>query len=113
MIIKDLFDEREFTIINEGDSPEREVSKVFCCDLLSIAMSRTPESGAWVTVMANLNTLAVASLTDAACLILAEGAVFDEPALNKAKAEGIAVFATELPVFEAALLVHERLHAQP
>ena len=53
--------------------PEREITRIFCCDLLSIAMSKAPAGGVWVTVMGNRNTLAVASLTDTACIILAEG----------------------------------------
>ena len=48
------------------------ISKLFCCDLLSIAMGKLPENSAWVTVMANINTLAVAMLAEAACIIFAE-----------------------------------------
>lgn len=111
MKVRDILEEKDFKIINDGDNLDSDISKLFCCDLLSIAMSKTPEGSAWVTVMANINTLAVAALTDAACVILAEGAVFDEPGLNKAKAEGITVFSTELPVFDAALLIHNRKNA--
>ena len=39
-------------------------------------MSKAPENGAWVTVMGNKNTLAVASLADVSCIILAEGITF-------------------------------------
>lgn len=111
MKVKDLMELGLFSVVNEGEDPEKEISKLFCCDLLSVAMGRTPEGAAWVTVMANINTLAVATLTDATCVILAEGAVLDEPALNKAKSEGITVFFTELPVFDAALAVYEKLDA--
>ena len=52
----------------------------FCCDLLSIAMGQAPSGSAWVTVMSNLNTLAVASLADVACVILAENAQTDNSA---------------------------------
>jgi len=109
MRVKDMLNMKEFKVVNKGNAPDREVTKPFCCDLLSIAMGKSPEGAAWVTVMANMNTLAVTTLTDAACLILAEGAAFDEMALNKACTEGISVFSTELPIFEAALLIHERL----
>ncbi|CUP23116.1 DRTGG domain [[Eubacterium] contortum] len=88
-------------------NPERELSKVFCCDLLSIAMSKAPADGVWVTVMGNKNTLAVASLTETACIILAEGVGLDEGTLKQAESEGIAVLATELPVFDMALEVYE------
>lgn len=110
MNVKELIELGVFDVVNAGENMEQEISKPFCCDLLSICMSKTPENAAWVTVMGNVNTLAVLSLTDAACIILAEGAVFDEPASNKAKALNVTVLRTELPVFEAALLVHNQLH---
>ena len=51
----------QFKILNKGTDVEREVTGTYCCDLLSIAMSRAPEGCAWVTVMGNINTLAVAA----------------------------------------------------
>jgi len=108
--IRDLVDANVFTILNQGEDVEQEITKPFCCDLLSICMSKTPKGAAWVTVMGNINTLAVLSLTDAACIILAENVAFDEPALEKAKSEGITIFRTELPVFEAALAVYRLLN---
>lgn len=90
-----------------GADPDRKVTKIFCCDLLSIAMSKAPAGCVWVTVMGNRNTLAVASLAEAACIVLAEGVSLDEGTLAKAGEEGIAVLATELPVFDIALEIHE------
>ncbi|MDK2808162.1 MAG: hypothetical protein PWP24_897 [Clostridiales bacterium] len=110
MNIKQLAEENIFTLLNMGENEQQEIKKPFCCDLLSICMSRMPRDAAWVTVMGNINTLAVLSLTDAACIVLAENAVFDEPALEKAKQEKITVFRTELPVFEAALAIEKKLH---
>ena len=73
MTIQGLVDSGMFAIVNEGEERFREISTVFCCDLLSIAMGRAPAGCAWVTVMGNMNTLAVAALADAACIIMAEG----------------------------------------
>nr|WP_207740125.1 hypothetical protein [Enterocloster citroniae] len=101
MIDKGLFD-----VVNKGDGLDREITTPFCCDLLSIAMGRAPSGCAWVTVMGNMNTLAVAALTDAACVILAEGAVLDEVAKKKAVDQEITVLSTEMPIFEAALKIH-------
>ena len=66
---------------------------------------------AWVTVMGNMNTLAVASLADAACVIMAEGAVLDDAARKKAVDQEITVLKTEEPIFEAALAVWNKLQA--
>jgi len=93
-------------ILFEGDGA-RDISKVYCCDLLSIAMGNAPKDGVWVTVMGNRNTLAVAVLADISCIVLAEGATFDESTLEQAKTEGIAVLRTELPVFDIALEIHQ------
>ena len=73
-------------------------------------MGQAPSGSAWVTVMSNMNTLAVASLADVACVILAEDAQSDENFLTKASAQGITVLATELPIFDAALAVYQKLH---
>ena len=91
---------------------EREITTPFCCDLLSVAMGKAPAGCAWVTVMGNMNTLAVATLADAACIILAEGAALDETARKKAEQQDIMVLATEEPVFEAALWVWQQMQGE-
>lgn len=111
MTVQNLLDSGVFRTVNVGENPEREITVPFCCDLLSIAMGRAPAGCAWVTVMGNMNTLAVASLADAACIIMAEGAALDEVALKKAKEQEITVLDTELPIFDAALKVYQMQNA--
>ena len=106
MTVTELADRSGFEAVNLGDGLEREITTPFCCDLLSIAMSRAPAGCAWVTVMGNMNTLAVAALTDAAAVILAEGAALDEAAAKKAADQEITVLKTEEPIFEAALKIY-------
>ena len=109
MTLQTILEIPDFRVLTDG-SPERVISRIFCCDLLSIAMGRAPAGCAWVTVMANINTLAVASLADAACVILAEDAALDENAAAKARQQGITVLSTSMPVFEAALKVWQLLN---
>ena len=113
MTVQELADKGIFSLASEGGEMDRQIQAVFCCDLLSVAMGRAPAGCAWVTVMANMNTLAVASLADAACVVMAEGAKLDEAALNKAKLQGICVMETEEPVFEAALKIHDYMKNSP
>lgn len=112
MTIQELIDSEIFTLVNAGDDTDAPISQPFCCDLLSIAMSRAPEKCAWVTVMANMNTLAVSTLTDCGCIILAEGTAFDAATNAKAAMQGITVFTTPMPVFDAALAVWQHLEAE-
>ena len=110
MTVKELIDRQIFRVVNLGEELDREVTKVFCCDLLSIAMGKAPADGAWVTVMGNMNTIAVATLADVSCVIMAEEVSLDEVARARAKEQGVTVLATEEPVFEAALKVHKELY---
>lgn len=87
----------------------RKISRIFCCDLLSIAMSKAPSGCCWITIMSNINSLAVAALTDCACIILAEGIAADDSVLKKAEAEGITLLSTDMPIFEAGLKIHEKM----
>lgn len=103
-----LIDIGLFELINEGDCRDQKISTPFCCDLLSLAMGKAPRDCAWVTVIANRNTLAVATLVKAACVILAEGVVVDGETVEKAKELGITVLRTDMSVFKAALAVSHK-----
>ena len=54
-------------------SLDKEAKGVYVGDLLSWVMSHAVEGDVWITIMSNVNVAAVASLTEAACVILAEG----------------------------------------
>ncbi len=111
MTVQDLIDKDIFRVVNKGSETARNISGIYCCDLLSFAMGRAPESCAWVTVMGNINTLAVASLADVSCVIMAEGVSLDDTVRDKAREQGITILATDKPVFDAALEIYHNIHA--
>ena len=49
-------------------------------------MSRVQAGDVWLTVMGNINAIAVAALSDAACIILTDAAALDEEAKEKSTA---------------------------
>ena len=110
MTIQTLIESGLFAVVIRGADTDRAITSVYCCDLLSVAMGHAPAGSAWVTVMGNINTLAVVALTDAACVVLAGGAHLDEAALAKARQQQITVLATDEAIFEAALAIHQKLH---
>ena len=87
----------------------REIEGIFTGDLLSWAMGRAKEGDAWFTVMGNVNTVAVAALADCACVVLCHGAQWDEAALQRAGAQGVALYTAEAPEFEASLAAAKAL----
>lgn len=109
MKVKEVVEKSGLELVNMGNNLEDEVSSVFCCDLLSVAMGKAPAGGAWVTVMGNVNTLAVAVLTETALVILAEGSCLDEPAITRASQQGITVLKSEKPVYETARAIDDMI----
>ena len=79
---------------------DAEVTGCYAGDLLSWVMSHAEEGNVWVTIMSNLNVVAVASLTDAACVIMAEGVNPDPDALEAAKAKGVTLFSDSRSTYE-------------
>lgn len=108
MTVENLYSADGLKTVCKGDA-SKEITGVYCCDMLSVAMSKAPAGACWVTVVSNLNTLAVASLTDCACVIIAGGVAVGDDVKAKAESEGISVFTSEEPVFETALAVHKLL----
>jgi len=106
MTVNKLIGLLPLTAVNTEE--DRGVKCVFCCDLLSVAMAKAPEDSAWVTVIGNANTIAVATLADAACIVLSEGYEFDEAAVKAARGK-ITLIRSDKPSFETAVSIGELL----
>lgn len=86
--------------------PEREVKGGYIGDLLSWVMSKAKEDNVWITIMSNVNVVAVATLTDVACVILAEGVKLEEKDAETAMAKGVNIFTTDKNAFELSKSLH-------
>ena len=104
-----LVEKSGFELCNKSEQTDREITSVYCCDLLSAVMGKAPANSAWITVMGNVNVVAVSALADTACVIIADGADADERALNKADEQGVFILKSGLPVFETAKIVDSLL----
>ncbi len=86
-----------------------EITGVYCCDLLSVVMGKASMGCAWVTVMANVNAVAVASLTEIGLVIFADGTKPDDIVLQKAAENSINIVASDNNIFDTALALYEAL----
>ncbi|MBQ2875442.1 MAG: hypothetical protein IJE25_00360 [Clostridia bacterium] len=89
--------------------PDREIIGGYVGDLLSWVMGRAESGNAWITIMSNVNVLAVATLADVSCVIIAEGVVLSEDVISVAKEKEINLISTSLPMFEASVKLSEAL----
>ena len=79
MTVNDLIQALDLDVLVPGDL-DRAVTGGYCGDLLSWVMGRAKAGDAWMTVMGNVNAVAVAVLADTACILLVEDAALDEEA---------------------------------
>lgn len=80
--------------------PDREVVGCYTGDLLSWVMGRATADCAWVTIMTNINTVAVATLVDASLVIIAENAEIDPEVVAKAKEKGVNLYTSPKSAYE-------------
>lgn len=88
-----------------GDG-EREVTGVYVGDLLSRCMSRVTEGCLWITIMSNINAVAVAALTDPACIVFCEDVEIDDDVLMRAKSNDITIAKSTQDAYALCVAYH-------
>lgn len=87
------------TLSPKGDS--REVAGAYVGDVLSHAMANLSRTDVWVTIQTHENVVGVASLTDAACVVICQREI-PENTLRTAREQGVSVLWSPRPAFETA-----------
>lgn len=108
MTVRELMENTGFTAAALPDD-QREITGVYMGDLLSWVMGRARTGDAWITIMSNSNIVAVATLADTACILLAEGVQPDEGVAALARQKGINLLISPVSAYETALRLRERL----
>ena len=106
MTVQNLIEKLNLKILTEGEL-DRAVTDCYIGDLLSWVMGRAPEDSAWLTVMGNINSIAVATLADVSCIILVENAALDDDARKKAEMHDVTILRTEDNSYSLALKLSE------
>ena len=83
-------------------SPEKSVDGVYIGDLLSWVMGKAESGNIWITIMSNINIVAVAALTDVSAILLTENVEPDSDVIKTANEKGINILSTSLSSFESA-----------
>lgn len=101
MTVHELAEALHLETIVEADG-KRKIDGCYIGDLLSWVMGRAQSGNAWITIMSNINIVAVASLADVSCIILAEGVTVEENVRAVAEAKGVNLLASERTAYELA-----------
>lgn len=88
---------------------DREITGVYCCDLISHAMAKLDSGNVWITVHTNLNVVAVASLTDAACVVVPENIEIEEQSINRANEKQVLMLSSDKSAAELSFEMISRI----
>ena len=98
MTVKQMAEALSLDVVCMPDG-DREVTGGYAGDLLSWVMGRANAGDAWITIMSNVNVVAVATLADPACIILSEGVEPEAGVTNKAQSVGVNVLSSNKDTF--------------
>lgn len=102
MKLSELVTQLNCRILTEFPLPDRQAEGCYIGDLLSRVMVNAKAHQVWITIQSNTNTVAVASVTDVTCVLLAEGVAPDEATLQKANEQEIVLLSANQTSYELA-----------
>lgn len=109
MTVKEMAAQYGWTLLAGGEGEDNQIDGCYVGDLLSWVMARAQSGNVWITVMGNVNAIAVATLTDVSCIVLTENAALDADAAQKAEMQGIPVYGCEANSYQTAIQVYQAL----
>jgi hypothetical protein len=99
MNVNELISALDLEALNLCDG-DKIIKDGYTCDLLSWVIGRALPDSAFITIMTNINVVAVAVLAEAACVIICENAELGEDFLSRASAQGVNVLRSNKNAFE-------------
>ncbi len=99
MTVSELIKNTDLEVVNLADA-DREIIGGYTGDLLSFVMGNVETDNVWVTIMTNTNIVAVASLTDVACIVITEAEDIPEETIESAKLRNINILKTKRTSYE-------------
>jgi len=89
-------------LTSNKDCSEIQVTTAYQSDLLSCVMSGGGEKSIWITLINNINIVAVAKLLDIPIIIITENAMPGQEIIERANMEGVNLFLTPKGNYEIA-----------
>lgn len=90
MTVLEFVQQNEYTILSCAEkAAEKNITGMYICDLLSMAMAGVGDGDLWITVHTNINIVAVASLTNAACVVIPEAIEVEAATVKRAQEQEV------------------------
>lgn len=107
MTVNELCEALSLKVLAGESGLDNQVAGCYIGDLLSWVMSRAEEKNVWITVMGNVNAVAVAKLTEVSCVLLCEDAHLDDDAKKQADDNGVPILSCGRNAYRLAVDIAE------
>ena len=111
MTLNDLASTTGIESLHADFDPDTTISGGYTSDLLSDVMANAKDGCILITIQAHNNTVAVASLAGAACILICSGRSVPDDMIVSARRERIALFRTAENQFQASNRIGKRIGA--
>ena len=108
MIAKELIQLLDAKLTTNENTLNNSFEGIYVGDLLSNIMANIDEDNLLVTIMCNMNTIAVASLKDVPMIVFCENKQATEEMINKANELNIAIIQTKYSAAEVLRKIYTR-----
>ncbi|WP_425446564.1 DRTGG domain-containing protein [Dethiothermospora halolimnae] len=102
MDLNKIIEELNLEIVAGYNEEMVEVQGVYICDLLSLVMSKAKSKDIWITIQSHVNIIAVATLVELSCIIVAEGMDIDKDTIKKANEVKVPLLKSKLDAYTLA-----------
>ena len=109
MKVSDLVTQLNLKVVTGASALDREISDCYICDMLSLVMARAKEGDAWITVQTNINTVAVAALSDCACVIIPDDIEIEEATIARADEKDVTLLKSSDSAFKIACAIGKEI----
>jgi hypothetical protein len=105
--IKDIIS-RHYHVLTHNELLDNTYNGIYATDLLSQAIYAAKNHQALITVISNLNTIAVAMMMDLSCIIITSNKDVSTHMIEKANLEHITIISTPLHTHEVVIDLYQR-----
>lgn len=109
MTIQQLIDRLSLELLTPQLDTSGTFYDAYSSDLLSAALAKVTENHVWITVQVHQNILGVASIKQAAAIILSESLMPDKDLISKAQEKGIVILLSPYTSFETSGMLYNLL----
>jgi len=99
----------ELDLVKLSDGEDREIASCYISDMLSRVLGGCKSGDVLITVQTSLNMVAVAVMTEAACVILTEGLTVSDSVAEKANEEGLTIYSSKETAFSLGVKISDLL----